>query len=90
MLFAGCHVFASCSNGILHDNRPCAANTVWDGSIKRCDYTSSTCPGTCDDDEGNEDNDDNNDHGDHGGHGGRGSSSSSSEGETSKGIKHFT
>ena len=38
-----CHVYATCSNGILYDNRPCPANLVWDDSKKRCEYTSSTC-----------------------------------------------
>ena len=41
----GCHVYATCSNGDIYDNRPCAADLVWDDNKKECDYTSNTCPG---------------------------------------------
>ena len=40
----GCHVFASCTNGFLIDNRPCPANLVWHEFAKSCMYFSSTCP----------------------------------------------
>ncbi|ESO90650.1 hypothetical protein LOTGIDRAFT_163871 [Lottia gigantea] len=40
----GCNMYASCSNGIMIDERPCAkAGTVWDDRLKQCMYTSSTC-----------------------------------------------
>ena len=40
-----CHVYATCSNGDLYDNRPCPADLAWDDNKKRCQYTSDTCPG---------------------------------------------
>ena len=39
----GCNVYVTCSNGILHPNRPCPANLVWDDNLKRCEWTSTTC-----------------------------------------------
>ena len=60
----GCHVYATCSNEILHDNRPCPDGLVWDDNAKRCEWTSDTCPGeddnNDDDDDGNNDSNDNN------------------------------
>jgi hypothetical protein len=43
-----CNAYASCSGGILYDNRPCAPASpplVWDDNAKRCLYSSRTC--TC-------------------------------------------
>ena len=40
---SGCDVFASCLDDVLYDNRECAANLVWDDTLKRCEYTSPTC-----------------------------------------------
>ncbi len=42
-----CHVFASCSNNIMHDNRPCPAGLVWDDNLKQCEWTSQTCNSKC-------------------------------------------
>ena len=39
----GCHVYASCSNGVMYDGRPCPAGLVWDDNVKRCEWTSTTC-----------------------------------------------
>lgn len=39
----GCRVYATCSNGILYDNRPCPAALVWDDRAKRCEFVSTTC-----------------------------------------------
>ena len=39
----GCHVYATCMEGILHDNRPCPHNLVWDNTHRRCMRTSPTC-----------------------------------------------
>ncbi len=39
----GCHVYASCSNERLYDNRPCPAGLVWDDHLKRCEWVSTTC-----------------------------------------------
>ena len=39
----GCNVYATCSNSILYDNRPCPADLVWDDDRKRCELTSTTC-----------------------------------------------
>ena len=39
----GCHVYATCSNEILYDNRPCPADLVWDDNAKRCEWISTTC-----------------------------------------------
>ena len=38
-----CQVFVTCSNGYIHDNRPCPAGLMWDDNVKRCDWTSDTC-----------------------------------------------
>ena len=85
----GCNVYATCSNEILYDNRPCPADLVWDDNLKKCMYTSNTC---CDDDgnnggdandDGDDDaNDDNNDgnEGDDDTNGGTGNCVSSCEG----------
>ena len=40
---SGCHVYATCSQGHLHDDRPCPRGLVWDDSMKRCLRTSPTC-----------------------------------------------
>ena len=46
--YASCvseHVYASCSNGLLYDERPCAPADpplVWDDILKRCEYE-ATC-----------------------------------------------
>ena len=39
----GCNVYATCSNGLLYDGRPCPANLVWDDNLKRCEWESTTC-----------------------------------------------
>ena len=66
----GCDVYATCSNELLYDERPCPANLVWDDHVKKCQYESATCS-----ENGGGDND-----GDgHGDHGGRSSSSSSED-----------
>lgn len=42
----GCNVYATCSNGILYDERPCAPSNpplVWDDVVKRCQWRSTTC-----------------------------------------------
>jgi len=40
----GCDVYATCSNGLLRDERPCApGGLVWDDKKKRCERTSTTC-----------------------------------------------
>eukprot|EP01083_Nonionella_stella_P165793 552595_1 len=40
----GCNVYATCSNDVIYDNRPCPAGLFWDDSSKRCEWTSTTCP----------------------------------------------
>ena len=57
----GCNVYATCSNEILYDNRPCPAGLVWDDNKKRCEYTSDTCNGDANDDDNDDTDDDNND-----------------------------
>lgn len=45
----GCNVYVTCSNGITHDDRPCAPADpllLWDDQEKRCEYDSATCT-TC-------------------------------------------
>ncbi|BFZ07479.1 hypothetical protein BsWGS_10518 [Bradybaena similaris] len=44
-----CHMFATCSEGVLYDNRPCPAALLWDDVSKRCEVSSTTCqaPHTC-------------------------------------------
>merc|ERR1712193_529968 len=40
----GCDVYASCSEGIFTDNRPCPdEGTVWDDKLKKCLFNSNTC-----------------------------------------------
>jgi len=39
----GCNVFVTCTNGYIHDSRPCATKTVWDDDKKQCQGTSNTC-----------------------------------------------
>ena len=40
----GCDVYATCSNGYLYDERPCApGGLVWDDNVKRCEWESATC-----------------------------------------------
>ena len=39
----GCDVYVSCVGGKKYDNRPCAANLVWDDYKKICASTSTTC-----------------------------------------------
>lgn len=43
----GCYVYATCSNGILYDNRECPSGLVWDDNVKRCEWTSDTCGSDC-------------------------------------------
>ena len=40
-----CEGYVTCSNGYYSD-RPCPANLVWDDVKKRCEWESTTCPGT--------------------------------------------
>jgi len=42
----GCNVYVSCADGVIHDNRPCAEQLVWDDNKKTCDYSSTTCHST--------------------------------------------
>ena len=37
----GCDVYATCSNGILYDNRPCPAGLVWSTDARACTYKSN-------------------------------------------------
>nr|CCJ09603.1 Periotrophin [Patella vulgata] len=39
----GCHMYCTCSNGMMYDKRPCPANTVWDDIQKMCMHISFTC-----------------------------------------------
>ncbi len=39
----GCIVYASCSNGMIFDGRPCPPGLVWDDYTKMCESTSTTC-----------------------------------------------
>ena len=39
----GCHVYASCGNGVFFDGRPCPTGLVWDDNFKLCLGASSTC-----------------------------------------------
>jgi len=39
----GCHVYATCSNEEIHDNRICPFGLVWDDDRKVCQYTTDTC-----------------------------------------------
>ncbi len=39
----GCHVYSSCSNGGIYDERSCPVGLVWDDNKKRCEYKSDTC-----------------------------------------------
>ncbi len=53
----GCTIYATCSNEILYDGRPCAPATpplVWDDNLKRCDYDSETCSESTFDDSDND------------------------------------
>ena len=44
----GCNVYASCNDGQIHyDERPCAADLVWDDNAKMCLYESTTCQDGC-------------------------------------------
>lgn len=38
-----CNMFATCSEGVLYDNRPCPASLLWDDVSKRCEVSSTTC-----------------------------------------------
>ncbi|KAL3884579.1 hypothetical protein ACJMK2_024711 [Sinanodonta woodiana] len=40
-----CRKYVACSNGNKYI-MPCPANLVWDDNLKRCELTSSTCPGS--------------------------------------------
>ena len=39
----GCNVYVTCSNEIIHDDRPCPDGLVWDDNLKRCEWESTTC-----------------------------------------------
>ena len=43
----GCDVYVTCSNGLITEDRPCAASLVWNDETRQCAGTSPTC------DEGN-------------------------------------
>ena len=51
----GCNVYVTCSNEIIHDNRPCPDGLIWDDNLKRCQLTSDTCNS----EDGNNDDDQN-------------------------------
>merc|ERR1712121_217419 len=38
----GCHVYATCSNEIISDNRPCPSELIWDNKLRLCLQESST------------------------------------------------
>jgi len=39
-----CSVYATCVSGIFYDGRPCFPSSFWDDALKRCTFSSSTCP----------------------------------------------
>ena len=41
----GCHVYLSCSNEVIYDERPCPTDELWDDKYKDCLPTSATCYG---------------------------------------------
>ena len=80
----GCDVYATCSNELLYDERPCPANLVWDDNAKRCEYESATCSENGGDNGGNNGGGDDGEDNEGGGQGGGGGHSNGSHSSSSE------